>query len=85
LLKEVVPEDRLVFYNVKDGWEPLCKALGKEVPKDKPFPRINDGAAIDQTARYHIWRGLTRWAAILGVVGVAVALQLQIFHGIFTP
>jgi hypothetical protein len=84
-LKEVVPEDRLVFYDIKDGWEPLCKALGKEVPKDEPFPRINDGDAIDQTARYHIRRGLTRWAAILGVVGVAVALELQIFHGIFTP
>lgn len=73
-LKEVVPEDRLVFFDVKDGWEPLCKALGKEVPKDRPFPQINDGAAIDQTARYHIQRGLTRWAAILAVIAVAIAL-----------
>jgi hypothetical protein len=41
-LKEVVPEDRLVFFNVKDGWGPLCKALAKEVPADIPFPRVND-------------------------------------------
>ncbi|KAJ5298144.1 uncharacterized protein N7443_006264 [Penicillium atrosanguineum] len=82
-LKEVVPEDRLMFFDVKDGWEPLCKALDKEVPKDKPFPRINDGAAIDQIARYHIRRGLTRWSAICAMIGVTVALELQIFFNIF--
>lgn len=83
-LKDVVPEHRLVFFNVKDGWEPLCKALGKEVPKDNAFPWINDGAAIDQTARYHIRRGLTRWSAILAGIGVAVALGLQICFDIFS-
>ncbi|OOF93550.1 hypothetical protein ASPCADRAFT_508666 [Aspergillus carbonarius ITEM 5010] len=72
-LKEVVPEDRLVFVDVKDGWEPLCKALGKEVPKDIPFPRINDSEAINRTARYHIRRGLMRWAAIFVAAGVASA------------
>jgi len=24
-----------------DGWEPICNALGVEVP-DKPFPRLHD-------------------------------------------
>jgi len=70
-LKEVVPEDRLVFFDVKDGWEPLCRALGKEVPKDIPFPRINDGEAIDRIAKMHIQRGLTRWAGIFTAVGIA--------------
>lgn len=46
-LKRVVPEERLFFFDVKEGWEPLCKALGKEVPKGLDFPRINDGQAID--------------------------------------
>jgi hypothetical protein len=72
-LKEVVPEDRLIFFNVKDGWEPLCKALGKQVPKDILFPRINDGEAIDRTAKMHIRRGLIRWALIFSVVGIPVA------------
>ncbi|HYK85498.1 MAG TPA: sulfotransferase, partial [Ktedonobacteraceae bacterium] len=27
---------------VKEGWEPLCAFLGVEVPKDKPFPHLND-------------------------------------------
>ncbi|KAE8167917.1 P-loop containing nucleoside triphosphate hydrolase protein [Aspergillus tamarii] len=69
-LKEVVPADRLVFFSVKDGWGPLCQALGKEVPKDIPFPRINDSKAIDRVAAYHIKRGLARWAVALTVVGI---------------
>ena len=29
-VKSVVPEDKLLIWNIKDGWEPLCKFL--EVP-----------------------------------------------------
>ena len=32
--------ERLLTYNVGDGWEPLCAFLGKAVP-DTPFPRTN--------------------------------------------
>lgn len=33
----------LLEFNVKEGWEPLCKFLGKEVP-ETPFPRTNEQA-----------------------------------------
>lgn len=69
-LKEVVPADRLVFCDVKEGWGPLCRALGKEVPEDMAFPRINESKAIDQTAAYHIQRGLGRWAVAVAALGV---------------
>ncbi|RAK96850.1 sulfotransferase family protein [Aspergillus ibericus CBS 121593] len=75
-LKEIVPEDRLVFVDVKDGWGPLCRALGKEVPKDIPFPRINDSEAINRTAKQHIRRGLIRWVGILAAVGVVFAVYV---------
>ena len=77
-LKDIVPEDKLVFFDVQDGWEPLCRALGKEIPNHVPFPRINDGEAIDAFAKKHVQRGLIRWTAILaGFVAVtAVSLQL---------
>ncbi|KJK60704.1 hypothetical protein P875_00053104 [Aspergillus parasiticus SU-1] len=55
-LKEVVPADRLVF-DVKDGWGPLCQTLEKDVPKDIPFPKINDSKAIDRVAEYYMKRG----------------------------
>ncbi len=40
-VKSYVPTDKLLVYQVKDGWEPLCTFLGVEIP-DKPFPRLND-------------------------------------------
>ncbi len=33
-------QERLLTYTLGDGWEPLCRFLGKPVP-DTPFPRIN--------------------------------------------
>lgn len=72
-LKEVVPADQLVLFSVKEGWEPLCRALGKEVPKGIPFPRINDSKAIDRVAAYHIKRGLARWAVVFAVMGLVGA------------
>ena len=40
-VKQRVPADKLLVYNVKEGWEPLCTFLGVDIP-DKPFPHIND-------------------------------------------
>ncbi len=37
-----VPPEQLLVYNIKEGWEPLCAFLRVEVPKDKPFPHLND-------------------------------------------
>lgn len=36
-----VPKDRLLEYEVKEGWAPLCEFLGKEVPEEE-FPNVND-------------------------------------------
>jgi len=40
-VKDRVPSDRLLVYDVKEGWEPLCRFLGVEAPVDTPFPRLN--------------------------------------------
>ncbi|KAL4757462.1 sulfotransferase family protein [Aspergillus foveolatus] len=72
-LREVVPTDRLVMFDVREGWGPLCEALGKELPpSDVPFPHENDSAGIEQTARYHIRRALICWAGIFAVAGFAI-------------
>ena len=39
---DAVPSERLLVFDVKQGWQPLCAFLGKEVP-DAPFPRSNTG------------------------------------------
>ncbi|QIN80486.1 NHLP leader peptide family natural product precursor [Rubrobacter marinus] len=41
-----VPDDRLLVYEVGEGWGPLCEFLGVRVPVDKPFPRSNGYAAF---------------------------------------
>jgi hypothetical protein len=40
-VKATIPESRLLVFQVKDGWDPLCKFLGSPVPSE-PFPRTND-------------------------------------------
>ncbi len=36
-----VPPGRLLVYDVKEGWAPLCEFLGVEAPEE-PFPHLND-------------------------------------------
>ncbi|RWA11192.1 hypothetical protein EKO27_g3883 [Xylaria grammica] len=69
-LKEHVPPEKLVFFDVRDGWEPLCKALGREVPKGIDFPRSNDSKAMEEIFRNEIRTGLRRWAMVLGTAAV---------------
>lgn len=40
-----VPADRLLVYEVEQGWAPLCEFLGVDLP-DAPFPRGNEAAAF---------------------------------------
>lgn len=39
-IKSELPADRLLVYQVKEGWGPLCEFLELPVP-DEPFPRVN--------------------------------------------
>jgi hypothetical protein len=45
----IVPE-RLLVYQVSQGWGPLCDFLGVEQP-DEPFPRLNEGADFSEFIR----------------------------------
>lgn len=47
-VQERVPADRLLVFEVKEGWEPLCRFLDVPVPADKPFPHVNDTEAFKQ-------------------------------------
>lgn len=45
-----VPSDRLLVYQVDQGWPPLCDFLGVDVPAE-PFPHINHGTSIRELAQ----------------------------------
>ncbi len=40
-VKNAIPPERLLVFEVKDGWEPLCTFLDEPVPTI-PFPRTNN-------------------------------------------
>ena len=43
-VQQRVPADKLLVYDVSQGWEPLCAFLGVAVPEHQPFPHANDRA-----------------------------------------
>ncbi|KAI1810195.1 P-loop containing nucleoside triphosphate hydrolase protein [Poronia punctata] len=69
-LKEHVPPEKLIFFDVRDGWGPLCNALGCDVPKGIDFPRTNDTKAMEDIARSEIRTGLVRWSVLLATIAV---------------
>jgi hypothetical protein len=39
-VQRTIPAERLLTFDVSEGWDPLCRFLGVPVP-DEPFPRTN--------------------------------------------
>ena len=50
-VKSAVRKEDLLVWNVKDGWEPLCTFLGKEVP-NHPVPHDNKGGDMKWNENY---------------------------------
>jgi len=68
-----VPPDRLLVYDVAEGWEPLCRFLGRPVPEGVDFPRLNDRRFF---RRVMLGLRVAEWAvpaALLVGVGVILA------------
>ncbi|MFV0258967.1 MAG: sulfotransferase family protein [Acidimicrobiales bacterium] len=69
-----VPADRLLVFDVADGWEPLCGFLGVAVP-DEPFPCLNDRATI--LRRFGMIRTVT-YGAPWAAAGLAATAGLRL-------
>jgi Sulfotransferase domain len=46
-VKASVPADKLLVYEIQQGWEPLCDFLGADVPEED-FPHLNDAETFRQ-------------------------------------
>jgi len=46
-VKEYVPADKLLVYQVGDGWQPLCDFLELPEPEEE-FPRVNSTEEFEQ-------------------------------------
>ena len=49
-VKDHVLAERLLIYDVREGWEPLCNFLNVPVPEE-PFPRLNRRESMQEFAR----------------------------------
>jgi hypothetical protein len=70
-VKRRVPDERLLVYEIKEGWGPLCDFLGVEEP-DKPFPHLNDANAVRKRVRRRITFALAAPVAGVSLAGLAL-------------
>lgn len=49
-VRATIAPERLLEYDVADGWDPLCAFLGTHVPAE-PFPHLNTSASIQHRLR----------------------------------
>ncbi len=66
-----VPADRLLVFDVAQGWEPLCEFLGVPTPYG-PFPHVNDRASMHR--RIQAVRIASHGAPWLGAAAATVAM-----------
>ena len=71
---QAAPKDKLLIYNVKEGWEPLCKFLEMNVP-DKPFPHKNKNANLaEENSKNPLVVRIQREISLsLGLIGVGLS------------
>jgi hypothetical protein len=49
-VRDTIDPARLLTFDVREGWEPLCRFLEVPIP-DEPFPRLNDTATTQAMIR----------------------------------
>jgi hypothetical protein len=77
-VKTTVPADRLLIFDVKDGWEPLCKFLGVPTP-DEPFPHENIGTKlVEKTMGQIVIKDLVKFG-LPYLVGTIIVVLIIIY------
>ncbi|KAJ7686707.1 hypothetical protein B0H17DRAFT_1204130 [Mycena rosella] len=78
-VRRLTPKERLLEFQVKEGWAPLAAFLGKEVPA-MVFPKVNATKQFQETIstrrRAVSWAWAQKMAAPFLAVAVAVAAML---------
>ena len=76
-VRNLVPKESgmLLEFDVKEGWEPLCEFLGKEVPS-KPFPKV-----MERTEFKEVSDGVRTYEIILMAGNVAKKLGVAAVLG----
>ncbi|KAK4540193.1 hypothetical protein LTR36_009691 [Oleoguttula mirabilis] len=84
MVRRVTPPERLLSFNLADGWEPLCNFLGKPVPAVS-FPRVNETEVVQQKIQLYIAESFKRSAISFArvMLPVLVALVASVWWAYF--
>jgi hypothetical protein len=77
-VKAKVPHDKLLVFDVHEGWKPLCDFLGKEVP-DVPFPHLNETSKLRGAITGLENLGLTIFVALSSIITIVIAAMAMKF------
>ena len=73
--KRVIPPERLLVHEAKEGWAPLCEFLGKPVP-DTPYPRVNESKDLKRAVVILRLLGYLPWV-VLAVIATILYFVLR--------
>jgi len=74
-VQAVIPAEKLLVFNVKQGWKPLCEFLGCDVPST-PFPRVNVAHSDTKSKISNTWK---TERSVIYVIFVIVVLLAAVF------
>jgi hypothetical protein len=76
-VRKLVPKERLLEYQVGEGWHRLCTFLGDKVP-DTEFPRVNDTETLKRNIDMWV-AAILRRAAFRFAVPAALLISSLLF------
>jgi hypothetical protein len=72
-VKQRCPKEKLLVYEVSQGWAPLCEFLDKPIP-DVPFPHVNDTKEFQR---------MILAVRMVAMVGLTTAITIPICVGLW--
>ena len=76
-VRSITPRERLLEFDLKDGWGPLCKFLGKPIP-DEPFPHLNESKSVQAVFQEMMKKGMRNIARNVGIGLAVVGIPVMI-------
>ncbi|TGZ58971.1 hypothetical protein CRM22_009325 [Opisthorchis felineus] len=83
-VKRVVQKGRLLVFDVKEGWGPLCRFLNLPIPQ-QPFPQVNERKAmIARLRKVKVVQAVLKYTTyVLGGLLIASLFQFLCSHKVF--
>ena len=79
-VKKYVPPEKLLVYEVKEGWKPLCDFLGVEIPAGKEFFHLNDRTSFRKVVLHGPKKRVFTTSALLAASLLTILLFVFIHH-----